>query len=585
MRARRVGWTAWVAALAAAPAAAQSTDARAAESQALRLAGTLESQSRYGDAEGVLRRLLYDQPTSTVALFALDRVMHAQARPLGALPYARKYLESDPTSAGVRFLELRLLAEGDSLPAAARALDAWIAWSPGDPTPYRDAALLWEQLVGPERTLELLRRGRSAGSDSDLLALEIGDLLHRTGHPVQAADEWARAADTNPDEVVGRVGGIADVAERTRAAARLIAALERGSAATARRMLAARVAIVFGLSDRGLALAKAIAPELPPAEQGAFLEDVTRWADDAGAAAVGAWALAERRRSVADVEVGRRIDARLVRAALEAGDTTTAIAADRRLGEALPRASSERRRAIAERIRLEAGRAEADLLVGELADLRAEYPEAPELDELAALVAEELQKRGQPERAAAVVAPVEGPRSTLERAYLLLAAGDVARGRAALLASVPGLPGGIATAVIQLASLLDRLGPTGGAAVARAAVDAHRGRAREAGLGLERSAGGLPEGDRPAVLAEAARLLEGAGGEVDAARVRGELVGGYPDAAESAEAALALARWRARTQEGRPEAIRMLEDLILRAPDGPIAPAARRELERLRKGA
>lgn len=91
---------------------------------------------------------------------------------------------------------------------------------------------------------------------------------------------------------------------------------------------------------------------------------------------------------------------------------------------------------------------------------------------------------------------------------------------------------------------------------------------------------GVPEEERPTLLAEAARLAEV--GETSAG-LRVRLLEEYPDAPESADASLALARYRARTPDGRQEAIRLLEELVTRAPNAAVAPDARRELERLRK--
>jgi hypothetical protein len=60
------------------------------------------------------------------------------------------------------------------------------------------------------------------------------------------------------------------------------------------------------------------------------------------------------------------------------------------------------------------------------------------------------------------------------------------------------------------------------------------------------------------------------------------LVQSYPEAAEAAEAVLALARWHARTRSGVGTAIQLLEGLILKDPGSSIAPEARRELQRLK---
>ncbi|HCR04715.1 MAG TPA: hypothetical protein DIU18_05970, partial [Gemmatimonadetes bacterium] len=114
------------------------------------------------------------------------------------------------------------------------------------------------------------------------------------------------------------------------------------------------------------------------------------------------------------------------------------------------------------------------------------------------------------------------------------------------------------------------------------AVEGHRGRGRQAALALEKRVLELPATDRPIALAEAARLAVGGGGTEDAARMHTVLVQSYPDAAEAAEAALALARWHARTRAGVGTAVQLLEGLILKDPGSSVAPEARRELQRLK---
>jgi hypothetical protein len=175
-----------------------------------------------------------------------------------------------------------------------------------------------------------------------------------------------------------------------------------------------------------------------------------------------------------------------------------------------------------------------------------------------------------------------GPRSALERAYLTLTRGDMQLASAAFVEAAGGLLPVRATDAIQLASLLGRVSEASRKVVAAAAIAAHRGADRPAALELERAVDTLPEADRPALLAHAARLAESAQAPEDAARMRGALVSGYPNAVETAEAALLLARWHALRPAGVPTAVRLLEELILRSPASAVIPDARRELARLR---
>ena len=181
------------------------------------------------------------------------------------------------------------------------------------------------------------------------------------------------------------------------------------------RMLAARVAISFQRLDKGAEIARELVGELPRAPRSAFLEEVGRWSEDAGAPALTVWALSQLREETSARDRGRALDQRIQRAALSGGDTTTAVAAGSRLADAFPSRSPERRRVLVDLIRIEARRASADALLARLETFRSEYPDAAEVDELAAMVASGLQQRGQGERAAEVIDRVEGPRSSLER--------------------------------------------------------------------------------------------------------------------------------------------------------------------------
>jgi tetratricopeptide (TPR) repeat protein len=296
---------------------------------------------------------------------------------------------------------------------------------------------------------------------------------------------------------------------------------------------------------------------------------------------VAAWAYEALGGDAANPEQRREVERRILGAALEAGDTAMALDAQRRIAASYAGSSPEGRRAQAEAIRLQAT-AEPEEVVGSWLEFREIFPDAPELDEVAAAVAVSLQARGNVDAAGAVLEGIEGPRSTLERAYLLFAQGDIENGRQALLAAVSGLPPVEATSIIQLAAIVGRLSDTGKQALVTAGVEAHRGRGAAASVELAGQAATLPARDRPPVLAEAARIAERSGSPDGAAAIREQLLEDHPDAPEVAEASLALARHVAAAEGDTEGAIRILEDLITRRPDAPVVPEARLELERLR---
>ena len=566
----------------ASPLAAQAEPSP--EVRALRAARALEERGLLKDAELTLRAHLDVEETSWGVLFALERVLRAQGRPVAVLPYVDNFLAVAPDSHIVRDLKLRVLAEADSAAALERETEIWIRRHPGDLERYRLAAHSWEGAFGPARALDLLQRGRHAAGDPVAFAAEMGDLLLRAGRPEQAAEEWARASGSagGAEGVLRRVRELGEAGVRARVADALIAALERPPTTLQRRVLAVQVALADARGNHALALAGGLAPDLDGSARRTFLQDLARWGDEARVWELSLWALSTLRESIGEGFEARVLDSRIAQTALAAGDTATAMGASARLAEGLPEGSAERRRLEADRIRMVVGSADATELRTRLGAFREEFPGAPELDELAAAVAAGLHQRGDAETAGAVLAGVRGPLSALERVYLLLDRGELSAARAALLEAVAGLEPSRATEAIQLALLLGRLSGAGAAAVARAAVAAHRGQAQEAALTLERAAADLPGTERAPVLAQAARLADQVAAHADAARMRTTLMLEHPDAAEAAEATLELARWHARTRAGVATAVRLLEELIIRTPSNALVPDARRELQRLR---
>lgn len=554
---------------------------RNSEAQKLRSASALESRGDYEGAARLLRELLAETPDSDGGLFALERVLRRQGDIVTILPHVDAFLAEEPESSGVRYLELRVLTDVDSLEAVRREADAWLASDPTNEVAYREVGRAFERAFGPGEALALLRRGRAA-MGSSALAMEIGDLLAATGDPLGAADEWAVAVGDDAAQVSTVTRRVQGLTEGVDEAARRVVDRLAASDMLARRRAAARVALDLDVEERALDLVREVASDLDGRARTTFLNDAARRARDGGLTEVASWAYDELGTGAASPAERRQFDQRIIDVALASGDTATALEAQKRVAASFSRGSVDRRRATAQVIRLQSGRASPDEMREMLATFRDDFPNAPELDDLAATVAGVLQSRGDTEAAVAVLEGVEGPRSSLERAYLLLADGDVQSGRSALLLALTGLPPSDATPVIQFAGLLGRLSPEGATALAEAGVAAHHGRHGDAASGLAAAASGVEAAEAPQLLAEAARIAADGGEDELAADVRARLIERYPDAPEVAEASLSLARYRARTPRGLDEAIRLLEDLIATRPNAAVVPDARVELQRLR---
>lgn len=555
---------------------------RSTEAQLLREAAARESRGDYGGAEEVLRRLLEESPASSGGLFALERVLRHQGDVVSILPAVDAFLAENPQSSGVRSLQLRVLSEADSVDAVRREAEAWFEDDPTSEIPYREASRVYEGAFGADAALEVLARGRDAIGQPDALALERGDLLAQRGELEAAADEWALAIGEDAAQVSTVTRRIRGLGEGAAAAGRRLVANLSVAEGVAARRAAARIAVELRLEEEATALVRDVSGNLEGRARSTFLSDIARRAREYDLVDLASWAYDELGEDAASPGERRQYDQRIIDVALASGDTAAALAAQRRVAASFAPGSVDRRRATAQVIRMQGGSADPGELTHMLSEFRQEFPNAPELDELAATVAGGLQARGDPEGAAAVLEGVNGPKSSLERAYTHLAAGDIAEGRAALLLALTGLPPSEATPVIEFAGLLGRVDPQGAEALAAAGVQAHRGRPAEAATALAEAAGTLEAAEQAAVLAQAARFAADGGEARTAAEIRRRIVDEHPDAPEVGEAALALARYQARTPAGVDQAIRLLEELITRRPNAAVVPDARRELQKLR---
>lgn len=554
------------------------------EGRLLRAAASQESRGELPEAERLLRDLMEQMPTSTGGLFALERVLRSQGRITEVLPVARRYQEIEPDAAAPRILTLRVYTElerDDELQAAA---NEWLDQSGSSAEPYREVSRILRRVFGSERALAVLERGRTSLGQPALFALEVGDLLLDLDRARDAVLEWAVVIGDDGARVSAVMRRVTELpGDRAELVRPLVKRLGRPPTTPARRRAGARIALEAGLSDEARELAEAALPGLEGQARRGFLTTLARQAEETGGHAVALWAYQSLEERAVDAAEARALGHRVTAAALDAGDTATALRAQRSIAESLPVGSVERRRALAESLRLGVA-ADTERIRDDLARFRREFPEAPELDELVVTLAVRVEAEGDVEGARALLGLVDGPRSSLERGYLYFSTGDVEAGRGMLLEAVAGLPATVATELITLLTLLDRLEGEARGAVLRSVVLAHRGRP---GVALEEIEGALallPDEDRAPLLAHGARIADASGVPVEAARLRERLVQEHPGASEVPEATLDLARFKGETPGGVPEAIKLLEELILSRPNSAVVPTARRELQKLQGG-
>lgn len=570
----------------AAPLAAQQPGA-APDAQELHLLRGATAREAVGDlagAEELLREALRRQPGSISAILSLERVLRKAGRAEALVPVLHDFLRHDPASVLGRLMLLRAYSSLDRVVALDSAAQDWLRAVPGSSVPVRDIAAVWRARGEPQRALAVLEQGRRQFG-ADAFALELGEAYADLGEYGKAVEEWDRAIgeDAYGLDAVRRdlraLPGGSDMIPT------LIDRLTRSSSSPARRAAAVKLAMDGGLEDEAEHWAGKVLGGMAPAEAEAFLVDVAQDADARGLPRLSYWAY---ERLLAGVSAGDDIvddapglHARAAELALALGDTA---AAERHYGAveaAFAPGAPQRRRAGALRIRLMASQGDAGGATKALATFRAEYPQATEVDGLAAAVGEALLRQGAVDDARKVIDGLEGPRCESLRGRLALDAGDVDAARRAFTAAADGLRGTDATAALELASLLAGLTAPAATQVA-AALGA---RALQPDPDLVRRLGGVvgnvSEEDRPALLDYAASLADTLDPEA-AARFRRAIIDDYPTSRQAAAALLGLARSLAAQPDSAASARALLERLILDHPASALVPEARRRLSRLK---
>lgn len=572
-----VGWS---------PASAQL--AGEDEIQLLQQASEQEAVGELESAERLLRQVLRERRSSIPALLSLERVLRIQGR-LEELPLlVEAAREEEPRSALLNQLLVRSYSELDRVKELESSAKRWIAAVPGIEIPYREVAQVWQSRGEYGRARETLEEGRRQVGSPDALALELGDLYVTLGEPALAVAEWDRSIDGSGrglNQVRRRLRALPDEGESV--LPQLVDRLTADGRAGGRLEAALELATDAGLQERARAIAEARLPALSPADQRHLLDQVARRADAAGHRTLAYWAYDQllSQEWLRTAEEGRflALRNRLAELALELGDTAAAARRYQDVEDAYGPGSPQRREAAAARIELLAGQ-DAALAADALAAFRSEFPDSPEMDALAAAVAVQLMRAGSEDEAAALLAGVEGPRSSMVQGRLLLLRGDALAARAEFLSAAPGLRGVEATSVLSLATLVGRVSAEAGSLIGQALSLRDRD---EVGAAVDRvteAVDRLDTADRPPLLAFVAGLAEEAGLVADARTLRRRVVTDYPRSQEAPGALLALARGLSGEEGGRAEARELLERLIIEYPRSALVPQARRALDRLGGG-
>jgi tetratricopeptide (TPR) repeat protein len=542
----------------------------------------LEAAGDMAGAERILLAALARDAGSLSALISLERLLRVQGRLSDIVGPVQALLRTDPTSPIGYQMLVRAYSTLDRVPDLQQAAESWIRATPRLETPYREIATVYRQRGDVPTALQVLQRGRERIGREEALSFELGDVYAGLGEAQRAAVEWAH--------FIGKDASGFNLVQRHAAALPdggaqllplLVDQLTRGGTTPARRRAAATLAVDAGLGVQAEAIVRQVAAGLKGAELQGFLVEVARRADGARLPRLAYWAYAQMLAAGGPEARLLAVRSRLAELALAAGDTAAARSQFAVLEQASATGSPERRQALSLRIELAARSGDAAGAARALATFRQEFPDAVELDGVAAAVGNAWLARGQPDSAGQATAGVKGPRSSFVLGRIQLQRGNLGDARNALLAAAAGLRGSDATEAIGLVSLLGRLSPTGGQLLGRAVALTQEGKRKEAVDLLQKAAASLDESDRAPVLDYAAGVADHAGLDADAEALRRQIITVYPRALEAPAALLALGRALSDRPASFEEARQLLEKLVIDYPKSALVPEARRELDLL----
>lgn len=153
--------------------------------------------------------------------------------------------------------------------------------------------------------------------------------------------------------------------------------------------------------------------------------------------------------------------------------------------------------------------------------------------------------------------------------------GNQTLGRGGLRALADSAAADEATLWAQLLVITERADVSSAPVAVRAVALGVTGLGPEGAEVLVKALPGIRAEDRAALLALAVLLAE-RDDPLRAAELRERFLAEYPDAPEMPEVALRQARWLVSINSRREEGVRLLEELIVKVPNHPVIPEARR---------
>lgn len=550
------------------PLAAQ----RAPVGQELGRALDLERQGRYADAAEAFRRALAAEPTDPSALLGLERVLEPLGRSADIVGPARASVDRAPNGAAYSALVRGWVAGGQPDSARAAAL-AWRRVEPGELAPFRE--LVQAHLRGRDRTAaerEILWAREQSGLPA-ALSYEMAQIRASQGNWFAATEEWLAASRELAGYRQTALAALTPVPSRLRGD--VLRAIEADTALGSRVLQG----VLLGRWDRADEGVRQLVTALP-ANRARAIEALNEFSQQLrslpraqGARGVALEEIA--RRSSGDAAGRARVEA--AQAYQAAGDQASA----RRMLGAIgtdQRGAAVSASATSTMIGVLLAEGDMERAERELAEAGARLP-VDELQELRRRIANGWIRRGALDRAEALLATDSTVSGLAVRGRIALYRGDLAGGVRLLQAAGPFAGSREdATARTSLLALVQPIEADSLPALGAALLALERGDTVGAAAGFAELAGRLPVAKGGAELnLRAGRLRMAAG---DTAGAEPLLRAAGAEAAPATAPAADLERARIYLATGRqPEAVALLEHLILTYPSSALVPQARRALD------
>ncbi|HET7599299.1 MAG TPA: hypothetical protein VFK09_03360 [Gemmatimonadales bacterium] len=565
--------------LAALCAASLGAPLGAQQKDPLRQAYDLERRGSFAEAAEAYRGVLARTPAEPAALFGLERSLIALNRLPEILPQARAALAASPKVGAFYAVVLRAFAAAQEPDSVRETAAAWAAATPGDEAPYREwgAAALARRDRAEARRAYLAGRARLGRRDA--LAPELAQLAAAEGNWSDALGEWLAAMVAVPDYRASAAASVGAAPPPARPGLLQKLAADGGGAA---RRLEGDLRARWGDPVGGFeALARGLPPERAQAAEAlrGFLDQVRTLPGPAARRAAGLALEALAQRTSPAESARLRLEA--AQAFADAGDQAGArrmlggVAAD---GQAPGEAAASATTTLVGVLLSEGKLEEAER---KLAEARTSLA-SEEWLALQRRVAWAWARAGRLGRADSLVAADSSVDGLALAGRLRLLRGDI-RGATERLAAAGPYAGTReeATSRTGLLAMLQPLEADTLPALGAALLKAEQGDTAGAVAGLERVAAGLaPERGGADLRLYAGRLARAAGKTADAERLfRAADVASAKATAPAAE--LALGRLLL-DLDRLPEAVKVLEQLILAHPESALVPEARRALDEAR---